>query len=217
MKVFFTSHQSCLHTSIWTIFHVTQVLRQNSLCADNWGNFHENHCQSNYRMFGRLLNTSTNNSKQSYSPKQKLLRTLVILLGAQKPKIRISLRRANTEQLHSLNHNAKRIKFQIVQAHGQIHGQDVHKQILKGTGRMSSLASHNQKWWMPRDYKGNGLPFRPKTPVTAGSKGCRFTEIWKIFFRMQFLKYFNVRPSTIMPFINQKPSDFSFFMKILFF
>lgn len=137
---------------------------------------------SNYRIFGRLLNPSTNKSKGSNSPKQELSWTLVILLGAQNPKFRIILRRANTKELHSSNHSTKIIKFQIVQTRGQIHGQDVHKQILKGRGRMSPLASHIQRWWTPRDYEGNGFPFRPKIPVTAGSKRYHFIEIWKIFF-----------------------------------
>lgn len=47
MKVFFTSHQCCLHTSIWTIFHVTQMFGQNSLWQGiMWESFHPNHCQS---------------------------------------------------------------------------------------------------------------------------------------------------------------------------
>lgn len=141
------------------------------------------------------MNTNTNNSKWSCSPKQKLLWVLVILLGAQKPKIRITLRRANTEQLHSLNHSTKVTKFQIVQivqAHGQIHGQDVHKEILKGMGTMSPLASHIQKWQMPRDYEGNGLPFRPKIPVTEGWRDVishkyeRFFSECNLYFLMSY-------------------------------
>lgn len=161
MKVFFTCHQYCLHTSIWTIFHVTQTFGQNSLWQGiMWESFHPDHCQSQVKW--KLQNIWKINAQTSaiknciiyHSRRHHEYFSSYIVLRNQKSVHLLEMQTPNNfipwiAIPKGLTSRYFRLKDKLMDRTSINRYQRV--QV-----RMSPLTSQIQELQMPREYKGSG-------------------------------------------------------------